>query len=414
MSSRLHPRSSALRICAAVALSAALCAGCKKKEAAAQPTPPLPVLANAATTMDFPVFISTFGSLAASNSVDIKAQVGGQLVEARFVEGQEVKAGDVLFVIDKAPFKASLEKAKGDLKIDEAGLDYAQFMVDKNKDLALKTVLAEQSFKKYLTEADAERGRILSDTAAIDTAKINLGYCEIVSPITGLTGKRLVDPGNIVSTSSNPTLVNVRSLDPIYADFSVPEKYFPKVTELLAKGNLKILARPQGDENDYEGTVTLIDNSIDASSGTIPLRATLANKGRKLWPGQFVTVKVILEVLKDVIVVPASAIQTGKDGAFVYVMRDGKADYVPVVIGQSDADRTSVLKGDLKAGEKVITVSSVLIRPGAPVMEAQMAQALLAQKMAAAAAAKQPAQGAAKPEGAATKPSEGKAKEQGK
>ncbi len=406
---RIAPLGAGAFMAAALTLSS----GCGKKAAAPPPMTALPVVCTQATSMDFPVFISTFGSLTASSSVDIKAQVGGKIAEARFVEGQEVKAGDVLFVIEKAPFEASLAKAKGDLAQDKAGLEYAEFMVNINKDLANKTVLAAQTYRKYLSDADLERGRILSDKALIETATINLGYCEIVSPISGITGKRLVDPGNIVATSSNPTLVNIRSLDPIYADFSLPEKYFPQVKAHLDKGQVKIIAKPQGDPKEYEGVVTLIDNSMDSSSGTLSLRATIKNKERSLWPGQFVNIKVVLSVLKDATLVPVDAIQNGKEGAFVYVMRDGKAEYVPVTTGQSDVDRTVILKGDVKPGDKVINVGTILLRPGAPVIEAQNAMKMLAEMS----AAKGPPPGAAKPGAGKDAPkaeAPAKAKEQGK
>jgi multidrug efflux system membrane fusion protein len=356
-------------------------AGCGKKDAAPQAMV-IPVLTAEVKTMDFPSFISSFGSVSSISDVNVRAQVGGQIIEARFVEGQDVKAGDILFVIDKSPYQAAVAAAEGALRQDEASLGYNQYLADANKHLAEATVMAKQNYQQYVSNVESYTGKVEADKAQIQTAKINLQWCDVKAPTDGATGKILIDPGNIAATSDS--LVNIKRLDPVYVDFTVPERYFPRAREaiLIQKKKVKITAQPQGDDSLYEGVITLLDNSVDNATGTLPLRATVENPGRKLWPGQFVNVKVILDIAKDATVVPVDAVQSGRTGPYLFAMRDKKAVRVPVTIGQSDSDYTVILSGDIKPGEKVIKLGTILLSDGAAVMEAAEANAMFASMMA--------------------------------
>ena len=384
------------------------------KKAPEQPKMKIPVTTGEVTTADFPVSINTFGTLTAINDVDVKAQVSGKIIEARFIEGQTVKAGDILYVIEKPPFEAQVEGAKASLRMDEGYLDYYKYLVDVNKTLADTSALAKQTYEQYVSQFRVYTGKTENDKAQLKTAQINLNWCEIKAPIDGITGKQLIDPGNIVSTADNPALVNIKSLDPIYADLTIPEKHFYNVKSLFDKGPVKIIATTQGDPNSYEGTVVLLNNSIDTSSGTLSVRASIPNPKRSLWPGQFIYVKVVLNVLSGATMVPVNAVQNNQNGPFVYVMRDGKADVVPVVTGQSNTDRTVILKGDIKPGERVINAGTLMLSPGAEVVEAQDNMKAMMAAMAAKAGQKPGAPGAPaagqKPEQA--KPAEAQAKKQ--
>lgn len=404
---------------AAATLAAMLLITCSCGKKAAEPQKMvLPVVTDSVSTKDFPVFVSTFGSLTAVEDVNIKAQVSGKIMEAKFTEGQFVNAGDILFVIDKSPYQAALDATKGNLVKDTANHEYNKYLVEVNRALANSSALAKQTYEQYVHNANSSAGMIENDKAAIDTAQINLNWCDIKAPCSGITGKRLVDPGNVVSTADNPTLLNITRMDPIYADFTVPEKYFPQIKALMDKGPLKIQATPQGDPTTYEGVVAMIDNKVDSSNGTLGIRASIPNKERKLWPGQFVNIKLIFSVMKDAMTVPVDAVQCGSQGFYVFAMRDGKAIKIDVTTGQSDANSTVILTGDLKPGERVIKVGTMLLSPGADVMEAAVANAAFAQKMAAMmaekakAGAKKPQQGQppkdAKPAKTAEKPAEKK------
>ncbi len=404
---RNAPKASRLaRLLTALGISSVLVLGCAcAKKQAKQEMPAMPVVTDTVKTRDFPVFIRAFGSLTSIDDVDVKAQVSGQIKEVRFKDGQAVKAGDTLFVIDKAPYQAARDAAWGSLVEAKANLGYSQYLVEANKPLASSSALAKQTYDQYVYNAKANEGKVLAYKGQLDTAEINLAWCEVKAPCDGVTGKVQVDPGNIVSTASNATLVSVTSLDPIYADFTVSEKHLPKIMEAMRAAPLKVSVKPRGDTASYEGELLMIDNKVDSSTGTIGLRASLKNPARKLWPGQFIDVMLVMEILKDAIVVPFDAVQTGSVGQYVLMMRDGKADMVVVKTGQSDNEQTVILEGDLKPGEAVIKVGTMLLSPGAKVVDAKIANAAFAKQMAEMMAGKAPKK--AKPEAKAepkTKP----------
>jgi len=345
-----------------------LIAGCSKKQEA-QEIPPRPVKVATAFKRDVPVYIDTFGTLATPNNVDIIAQVTGKIKEVHFAEGDDVKKGAPLFTIDPKEYEADLEKSQAALAADQVDLKLKNETFERNKKLIEKKLISQQDFDTYKTDAAAAQAQVALDQAAVALAQINLDYCLITSPIDGVTGKRLVDPGNIVTANSGNPLVNIKSVDPLYLDFPIPERKLPEVKQAMASSTLKVEISPAGDSNGpYSGELQMIDNTIDEMTGTISLRATIPNPERNLWPGQFANVKLIVSTAKDAILVPGTAVQLGQKGMYAYVITDdNKADLRDeITVGQSEGDNIIIEKG-IKAGEKVVTYGQMGLSPDAKV-----------------------------------------------
>ncbi|MFA5096899.1 MAG: efflux RND transporter periplasmic adaptor subunit, partial [Candidatus Omnitrophota bacterium] len=309
------------------------------------------------------------GSLAPTSDVDIKSQVTGQIKEVRFNEGQEVRKGDLLFIIDPSPFQAELDKAQAALAQDIADLNLKKDTLERNKSLFTAQLISQQDFDKYEADFLSAEQKIKLDQANIDLAKINLGYCNIISPVDGLTGKRQVDPGNIVTANTGPTLVNIKTLDPLYVDFTVPESELARVRASKEEGQLEVKVSLQEDPAvSYSGTLQLLSNTVDNTTGTIALRAFVDNKEKKLWPGQFVQVRLILGILRDAVIVPYEAVELGQNGYFLFVVtKENKADLRLVTIGPQIDDNVVILTG-VSSGEKVVTSGQMGLSPGADVM----------------------------------------------
>jgi len=345
-----------------------LIAGCSKKEAA-QEIPPRPVKVATAFTKDVPIYIDTFGNLASPNNVDIICQVTGKVKEVHFKEGYEVKVGDPLFTIDPKEYEAELAKSQAALAADKVDAKLKEETFERNKKLIEKKLISQQDFDTYKTDAAAARAQVELDKANLKLAEINLGYCSINSPIDGVTGKRLVDPGNIVTANSGNPLVNIKSIDPIYIDFPLPERNLPEVKAAMAATTLKVEISPAGDSNGpYSGDLQMIDNTIDDTTGTISLRSIISNPDRNLWPGQFADVKLIVSTAKDAVLVPGAAVQLGQKGMYTYVITDdNKADLRDeITVGQVEGDNVIIEKG-IKTGEKVVTYGQMGLSPGAKV-----------------------------------------------
>lgn len=342
--------------------------GCAKKKVQ-QEIPPRPVQVATAFKKDVPLYIDTFGNLATPNNVDIVAQVTGKIQLVHFTEGDEVKKGARLFTIDPKEYEADLEKSQAALSADQVDLKLKNETFERNKKLIDKNLISRQDYDTYETDAAAARAQVALDQANLKLARINLGYCSITSPIDGVAGKRLVDPGNIVTANSGNPLVNIKSIDPLYIDFPIPERKLPGVKEAMAEATLKVEISPAGDSNGpYSGELQMIDNTVDKTTGTISLRATVPNQDRALWPGQYATVKLIVSTVKDAILVPVPAVQLGQKGMYIYVITgDNKADLRDeITVGQSAAGNLVIEKG-IKVGEKVVTSGQLGLSPGATV-----------------------------------------------
>ncbi len=351
-----------------MALTLPAFSGCGKKKPA-PPTPPRPVQVAKAFTKDVPVYLENFGNLVSPNDVDIVSQVAGKIAAVHFSEGDEVKEGDLLFSIDPREYQASLDRARAALAGAEADLKLKKQTLERNRPLLAKKLISQQEFDTLQTEVEAAEAEVKLDRAAVDQAEIDLGYCSIVAPVAGVTGKRMVDPGNVVVANTGAVLVNIKSLDPLYLDFSLPEDDLSRVRKYMGQGTLRIEVSPTGDpDGPYPGDLKLIDNNIDDSTGTIALRASIPNPERKLWPGQYATVQLVLYTAKDAILVPTTAVQLGQKGMYLFVIKDDSTadlrDDIEVGLGEGD---NLVIEKGVKAGEKVVTTGQLGLSPGAKV-----------------------------------------------
>ncbi|MFA5149169.1 MAG: efflux RND transporter periplasmic adaptor subunit [Candidatus Omnitrophota bacterium] len=336
--------------------------------------PPKMVKAAKAEQQDADIFIESFGNLYSPNDVNIMSQVTGEIKEVHFKDGDIVKKGDMLFTIDPSQYKATLDKAEAQLIQDLANLKLNKDTLERNRKLLAKELISQQSFEQYETNVTGSEATIKLDNANIDLAKINLAYCYIASPIDGTCGKRQVDPGNIVMANSGPTLVNIKTIDPLYVDFTVPERDLDGVREAMAKGQLRVIIaieRAGAVANSREGILHFVDNSVDNTTGTILLRASVDNGDFALWSGQFANVRLVLRKEKDAVLIPYEAMQVGQDQGVLYnyvfvVTPDNKSEIRKITAGNKTDDHVIVKEG-LKAGEYVVTAGQMGLRPGADV-----------------------------------------------
>jgi multidrug efflux system membrane fusion protein len=332
---------------------------------------PIPVTVSTAIQKMVPEQLRVIGNVQAYSTVTVKSLVGGELVGVNFTEGQDVKKGDLLFTIDSQPFEAALKQAEANLQKDLAQAKNAQEDARRYEFLIQKNVVARQQYDKFRTDADALEATVLADRAAVENARIQLGYCSIRSPIDGRTGIINIKRGNIIAAVTQPNaidLVTINQIIPIYVIFSVPEQNLPEIKKYMAGGSLKVEALPPNDTSSGEqGVLTFIDNTVDKTTGTILLKGTFANREKKLWPGQFVNVVLTLTTEPNAIVIPSQAIQTGQEGQYIFVVKeDLTVESRPVIAGRSANNETIVQKG-LQVDEKVVTDGQLRLYPGAKV-----------------------------------------------
>jgi len=340
---------------------------CSNEKSNKPVSPPIPITVGTVSQKTVPVELRVVGNVQASSTVTIKSKVGGELTRVHFTEGHDVRKGDLLFTIDPRPYEAALKQAEANLQKDLAQTKHAQEDARRYEFLIQKGVVARQQYDKFRTEAEALEAAVLADRAAVENAKIQLGYCSIHSPIDGRTGSLMVKQGNIIK-ADDVNLIVIHQIVPIDVAFSVPEQNLQEIKKYMALGKLQVDALvPSNNERPEQGTVTFVDNAVDTSTGTIRLKGTFANRERKLWPGQFVNVVLTLTREPNAIVVPSQAIQTGQQGQYVYVVKqDLTVESRPVVVGRFVSNETVVQKG-LLAGEKVVTDGQLRLYPGARV-----------------------------------------------
>lgn len=347
--------------------------GCSEKKPATAASPSsmvaaaVPVVAAKAVQRDMPVQVTAIGNVEAYSTVTVKSLVDGEIQQAYFTEGQDVRKGDLLFSIDARPFQAALDQAEANLARDQAQAEYAKAEAKRYTELEKEGIVSQLQFEQFNSNAQALDAAVRADQAAVEDAKIKLSYCSISSPIDGRTGSLLVHPGNLVKTNDT-SLVVINQVSPIYVDFSVPEQYLPQVKQHQQQGRLRVLAYPSADKaNGSKGNLTFINNTVDANTGTIELKGTFQNSDRKLWPGQFVNVIVDLTVQRNATVVPSQAVQNSEQGQYVYVIKsDHTADFRPVTVGNTLEGVTIVEKG-VQPGETVVTNGQLRLYPGAKV-----------------------------------------------
>ena len=301
-------------------------------------------------------------------TVAVKARVDGQIVEVGFIEGQEVRAGQMLFKIDPRPFEATLRQAEANFLRDTAQKNQTRSQERRYQELLQKNFVSKEGYAQIRTNAEAAEAVALASRAAVDNAKLQLEYCTIRSPIDAYPGKIQIQKGNLVKANDANALVVLNQVSPIYVSFAVPEHELSGIRAYMSKGPLAVEAgAPKADKPVATGQLIFVDNAVDPSTGTIKLRAQFPNKDRALWPGQFVSVKLKLYDQKDAIVIPTQSVQTGPEGQHVVVVKpDMTAEVRKVIVDRTDGDYTIVAKG-LSKGEQVVTQGQMRLSPGAKV-----------------------------------------------
>jgi multidrug efflux system membrane fusion protein len=379
---------------------------CKNEQQAAQQMPPPMVTTAIAVAQDVPFYLEEpVGRAVASESVTIQPQVTGMLMARNFEDGADVSKGCTLFEIDKRPFEAQQAAAKATLLQNQAELEFAKSDFDRVEHLTGTSAVSQQEWDQKKNAVDVAAAKVKAGEAAVETAKLNLDYCDIHSPIEGRTGHRLVDVGNVVWSSGpngGTNMLTIQKIDPIYVDFTITESDLTMVRRHMAEGTLKVLANLPQDNvagapttgpatapavaeaaapatqpttfAPREGELIFLDNAVQDGTGTVQLRALVPNKDRHFWPGQFVHVRLVLTTKKDAVLIPYQAAQISQKGPYVYVVKhdfkDGKpadvAELRPIVPGQRHGEML-VINSGVAAGENVVVTGQLMVQPNGPV-----------------------------------------------
>jgi len=389
-------------------LSAICFTACENRAQQNFERPPAPVSVATAVTQDVPTYLDAIGKTAAREVVSIQPQVSGRITRIHFTDGADVKKGELLFTIDTRPFEANLRQAEANVSKDnalkkqaEANLTreiaqakWGETQVIRYRQLVQQGVVPREQYEQLSANQDslnanvgAARAAVHSadeaikvDTAAIESARVQLSYCLIRSPIDGRAGQRLVDVGNVVNpgssnnngsssnTSNGNALLVIERLDPIYADFTISQNNLADVQEQMRAGRLKTEVRlPDTSDDPVIGQLTFLNNAVENTTGTVNLRATIPNSGHRFWPGRFVNIRLVLSTIHQAVLVPATAPQMSAKGSFVYVVKqDSTAEQRPVSLGQRQGDLIVVEKG-VEPGERVVTEGQLGVTPGGKV-----------------------------------------------
>ena len=338
------------------------------RAAAQTPGQAIPVTAGTVAVEDVPVFLHGIGTVQAYNTVAIKSRVDGQIVKINFKEGEEVKVGDPLFQIDPRPYQAALETAQAAKEKDEAQLAGAQLDLDRYQKLLGPGWQTKQSYDQQKATVEQFQAAIKGDAAQIANAKLNLGYADIRSPIDGRLGAKLVDVGNLVHANDNTPLVMIAELKPIFVSFTLPQETLDDIQENHKKAALVVRASSgDGKKELAQGKLTLIDNMIDQATGTIHLKARFDNDDERLWPGEFVNLRLILSTHKGVATVPQQTVQVGPNGYYAYVIKPDNTVERRAVEVASMQDGLAVISKGLTPGEKVVVDGQYRLTEGARV-----------------------------------------------
>jgi membrane fusion protein, multidrug efflux system len=380
----------------------AISTGCVNKAQPQFAPPPAAVTVTQAVQQDVPTYIDAIGKTVARETVSIQPQVSGRILQIHFTDGANVRKGEMLFTLDPRPFQANVKQAEANLSRDvalkkqaEANLakenaqaKWGLTQVNRYKDLVQHGVVPREQYEELRANLDSLNANVEAaraamhsadeaikvDAAAIDSAKVQLSYCYIRSPIDGRAGQRLVDVGNVVNPgssnnqgNSNSGMLVIERLDPIYADFTISQNELSKVQQQMREGSLKAEVRlPDSTDLPVAGQLTFLDNAVQTSTGTVNLRATIPNNGHLFWPGRFVNIRLILSTIPQAVLVPAAAPQMSAEGTYVYVIKDAKAVRRAVTLGQRQGDLVVIEKG-VTAGEQVVTTGQLGVTPDGPV-----------------------------------------------
>lgn len=319
------------------------------------------------TRQDVPLEIRAVGNVEAYSTVAVKSRIAGQVDEVAFAEGDHVHAGDLLFSIDSRTLAAGLKQAKANLARDVAASRLAQAEAGRQKQLLASGVSSQEAVDVATTRAETAEAAIEVDNAAIESARLYLGYCSIRSPLDGIVGEILVHAGNVVK-ENDTTLAVIRQQVPILVRFAVPERHLAAIRDQARQGALQVTATPPGDDSSPAvGELRFLDNTVDPTTGTILLKGLFPNRDERLWPGQFVDVSLTLALRKDVVVVPDRAISLGQDGSFAFVVRDDRTVESRAVVAERADGGLSVVEQGLSPGETVVVDGQLRLVSGSRV-----------------------------------------------
>ena len=329
---------------------------------------PVPVVAALAKRSDVPVYLDGVGTIRALNTVTVRSQVDGKLLSVNYTEGQDVERGYVLAQIDPTTYQAAYDQAVAKKALDEATLANARLDLERYNKLVSSNSIARQQLDTQKMTVSQQEAQVKLDQAQIDNAKAILDYTQIVAPLTGRTGIRQVDQGNIVHASDANGIVVITQLQPLSVLFTLPQQQLGVVNRAFAGGALPVDAFGPDNKTVIEtGELKVVDNQVDSSTGTIKLKAEFANRDLQLWPGGFINVRLLTNTLKQVVVAPTAAVQRGPSGTFVYVVQpDNKVAVRPVTVSQQDETQAVIAKG-LEANERVVTTGFARLTAGAAV-----------------------------------------------
>ncbi|HEV2494516.1 MAG TPA: efflux RND transporter periplasmic adaptor subunit [Terriglobia bacterium] len=327
----------------------------------------VPVTVATANEKTVPVEVRVIGNVEAYSTVTIRSQLDGKIDSVHFQEGQETKAGDLLFTLDSRPYVARLQQAEANLARDIAQARNAAAQVDRYAKLFQAGIISKDQYDTFRTNSEALEASVKADQAAVESAKVDLSYCTIHAPIAGRTGNLMVHPGNEVK-ANDTSLVVINQITPAYVDFSVPEQHLADVKRYMARGKVAVRATISQDPlHPEDGVLTFVNNTVDTTTGTILLKGTFANSDRRLWPGQFVNVVLTLTAQANAVVVPSQAVQSGQAGQYVFLVKsDMTVEMRPVSPGMVYSGETVIEKG-LAPGDKVVTDGQLRLFPGAKV-----------------------------------------------
>ncbi len=353
----------------AVSLMLAGCGGDAPQEKKSQART---VTAATVEAKDVPLYYDTLGKTTSLESVSIVSQVDGQIMEIHFEQGTIVEEGDLLYTIFQPPYEAAVTQAKGRLQQSVAALEIAKLEVERSQPLVPQKLVSEQNFEQLEANVIQLEGQVEENTGALEAAQVNLNYCTITAPVSGMIGIYQVNQGNVVSAASDTQLTTIQQMDPIYVDFIVPTTVFPQLQKYFSEADGKLMIEVSYlDDNDdktqltRQAELTILGNQVAANTGTVNLRATMKNEDYAFWPNQPVSVRIILQTLKGAMVVPEGAVAYGQQGSYAFVIKsDNTVEQRVIKVGQLQEDGTMVVKDGLKEGERVVVEGQVFLMPG--------------------------------------------------
>jgi multidrug efflux system membrane fusion protein len=328
----------------------------------------VPITAAAAVRKPMPLEVSVIGTAEAYSTVAVRAQMTGELTSVNFQQGEDVQAGRELFTLDRRPLEAALQQATANLARDSAQAANAKAIVERYEQLVERGIVAREQRDTARASVAALEATLAADRAAVENAKVQLQYATIRAPISGRTGALMVHAGNLVRANDQTPLVTINQVSPIYVSFAFPEALLPDLRRYMARGSLRVEARPASGEGSLAlGRITFVDNAVDQTTGTIKIKGTFPNEDQWLWPGQFVNVVVRLATESAAVVVPSIAVQTGPDGYYVYLVKADETVEMRRITVARVAGAETVIKDGLAAGDSVVTDGHLRLVPGSRV-----------------------------------------------